>query len=264
MAETAIIVLFVALFVILAWAGMKMRGMLSVAALAVFLPACATAGGPYGGPINPITGAAISTSDILCGAIGVGGGLGTAKATNNAGWGVLVGATGALICKAISGAWETRDYRVIHQPVEPPVYHQPAPVLIPSGVHVPDGYKMEKIDVQNATRGVIHVRTPQGMVRIEPGGMVSFYEALSTGAGGAFYAVHATAIVQVPGGYQSRWANEFGHSNGTLARTVVFTDSRWDNKIVPAYGATRHEVVPPVEVRGVPGLKAEPVPPPPK
>lgn len=235
---------------------------LILAVLAVFLPACATAGG-YG-PINPITGAAISASDVLCGAIGVGGGLGTAKATNNAGWGVLVGAGGALLCKAISGAWETRNYRVIHhQPVEPPaVYHQPGTVMIPSGAYIPDGYQMERIDVQNATRGVIFVKTPQGMVRMEPGGMVSFYEAISTSAGGAFYAVHATATVQVPGGYQSKWAHEFGTSNGTLVRTVVFRDFRWDNKIVPAHAANRHEVVPPPTVYGAPGVQAEPPAPP--
>lgn len=231
-------------------------------AVAVFLPACATAGGPYGSPYGrtPVIGGGISITDALCAGVGVGAGLGTGKATKNTGWGVSAGAGAALLCKGVTDA--AASHPVYGNGGYPPVYHQPGPVMIPSGVYIPDGYQLERIDVQNATRGVIFVRTPQGMERVDPGGMVSFYEAISTGAGGAFYAVHATATVQVPGGYQSRWAHEFGNSNGTLVRTVVFKDFRWDNKMVSAYAATRHEIAPPPAVYGAPGVQADPPAPP--
>ena len=228
--------------------------------LAVFLPGCALAqpyGSQYGRPYG--NGAGISTSDVLCGAIGVGGGLGTAKATKSAGWGVLVGAAGALVCKAITGAWETRDYHVIHDQPYPVQHHQAGVVTIPSSVFVPDGYEARQIVTQNNTKGIIFVRTPQGMHPVEPGGNVMFYEHVSTGAGGAFYAVHAMATVSVPGGYQSRWAHAFTSNNGTLTYTAEFKDFMWDNRIVPAFAAERHELLPKPAVYQPPRVGTPPI-----
>lgn len=216
---------------------------LVLAVLAVFLPGCATAG--------------ISTTDALCAAVGVGGGLGTAKATRNAGWGVLVGAAGGLLCKGLTDAIGMSQPSVAYGQ---PVYHQPGPVMVPSGAYVPDGYELRQIVAQNNTKGTIFVRTPGGMHRVEPGGSVRFSEYVSTGAGGAFYAVHATAAVRVSGRHGWQWAHAYTSNNGTLTYTAEFRDFMWGGKIVPAYAEERHELVPPSVTNQPPGVGTSGVP----
>ncbi len=260
-----LIVVFIALFVILAWAGMKWRGILPVALLTVFATGCATSG--YG--VHTPLGSA-RTSDLLCAALGAGGGYGVSKGAGTVG-GVITGAVLGVGCKMIADRLQGPTPAYAHEPFYGygggSVIHHPSPVLI--GAPQVICPKEVRTRATNATKAVVFVMTPGGEHQLSPGGVVILHECRGTGAGAAFYAVNARAVVIEGGQYFTHAVHEWAHPtggyvNGLKEYAVEFKPHRWETetrKLVPSPAAIRHDIVPPDAIYGSPSVQGPPAAP---